>query len=256
MADSLIFDGSNDRIEYNIGDSASLTSYTGAFIWKRGTTSSTWTQFSYFVTDITGPLIGIGIDGSAAGKLVSDQAGQQIIWSATSLGANTSWLLGVIHDPGGTGQLTASIYNYTTATWIHTDILSGFNQVDRNIAIGDIYNVGSWMDGGFTPGDYWNGNLLIGGWWYNRVLTSTERDSLRFSRQNWVDLTPDVAHRFDATTPTSFGIDTPTFLQNTGASVDVGDVPAGWDDTLGPPPVPPAGTLGNFDPVLEPATWF
>jgi hypothetical protein len=244
VADSLIFDGVNDRLEYALAAPESPSAYTIACIRKRTISTATWTQTMYIAQDTVGGVYGMGIDGSIAGRLICDLASGPVLWnggSDPSLAANNNWVLCVIDNPGGGASAVASIYDYTAGTWLYTTISAGENPPEDPLFTNDVLSYGAWLDSSLVPADYWAGNILIAGWWLGGTLTGTDRDALRFSLQSWIDLDPSIAHRFDsASAPMSIGSSTPPVLAlNTGAVLDVGDVPAGWDDTLGP--VQPAG---------------
>lgn len=237
MPDSVLFDGVNDFIEFALNEGGAASPAATAFIWKRNTTGAVWTQAGYVAESSVGAKQGMGIDGSGTGSLVHDVSSGQALWNNAAdpaLGDNTGWVLVVINNPGGAGSLTANVYDYDTATWLITDDVpnSGTsNPLELDWNIGDSVFIGAWPDSSLTLNDYFSGNILIGAWWRGTELGSVERDALRFSLQEWINLEPSIGWRLDQTTGTYIGVDDTPGLQTSGGTLDTGDAPAGWTDT-------------------------
>jgi hypothetical protein len=224
MADSVLYDGTDDTITVSIGQTGFTGALTIAFIVKQTADTAS------FRTLYTG-----GFTPDYAFR--HNGTGMLDIWVGSAVAAPTAtwqvgggWMLGAVTKATGAATPRFHTYIYDTTTWLHENAGSasaGFSAPATSNKIGSA-----------TGGEYWNGNILIAGIW-NSVLSDANIETLITGKPAWSTLSPIEAWRLDATSGiASFASGgTSTESSRVGTTLDTGDVPAGWTDSasLTPP---------------------
>jgi hypothetical protein len=71
---------------------------------------------------------------------------------------------------------------------------------------------------------------------WDSVLSDAALEALPLSLAAWVAASPKELRRYNTAGTVTPLVGTSTQTGSSGGSLAVGDVPAGWDDSLGPPP--------------------
>jgi len=139
------------------------------------------------------------------------------------------WVLVAVTKAAGTVIPRYHKYNYGTQVWDHAN---------AGASVGNLPALTSYIVGlsgqGFQP---WPGDVLIEGVW-DSVLSDVTLETLPVRLLNWIAASPKEARRYDtAGTITPF-VGTSSQTASVGGTLDAGDAPSGWDDSLAPIPYP------------------
>jgi hypothetical protein len=228
------FDGIDDYIETATGALATSTFGTFAALVKRGGTGA-WHTFLAFHDS----------GGTALNQFAYESSDLTALWSAgtTRTGpaaiGTADWGLVVVRKTSGTATARFSLYNFTTAAWVHGNA-SGTN-VDWTSP-----GTGGTVRTRWQTGDLLRGRLAVRGAW-NTVKwaadttgdAAIEAAGLETSLQNWHDATPDAGWAFNQDSVTTAVEDWTGGGANqsslTGTTVVTGDDPPGFSFDLGTP---------------------
>jgi hypothetical protein len=234
------FDGIDDYIETATGALATSTFGTFAALVKRGGTGA-WHTFLAFHDS----------GGTALNQFAYESSDLTALWSAgtTRTGpaaiGTADWGLVVVRKASGTATARFSLYNFTTAAWVHGDA-NGTN-VDWTSP-----GTGGTVRTRWHTADLLRGRLAVRGAWNTVKWTADttgdaalEAAGLELSLQKWVDATPDALWSFDqdsvataVTDITGGGADQTSIA---GTAVVTGDDPPGFDFTIGAVTIAPSG---------------
>jgi hypothetical protein len=223
MADSLFFDGIDDVIIAPIGG--------GAFAFGPGTICAI-VKLNFDSGAHTSPLTAGTSDGARYGLYRDPSELMDLVLDGTEATSTTGitvaqgWQLLAWTKATGSVAPQSYRYVYDTTTW--TRVASGTSQANSSTP------ATQFQIGGGNSASFWDGNILIAGVW-NTVLSQATIDTLIIGYQDWIDAAPVEAWRLDSMSALqSFGTTgTADESSRTGTTLDTGDVPAGWDDTLG-----------------------
>jgi hypothetical protein len=226
MADSLLFDGTDDQISFALGGAG--------FVMGPGTMAA-------IVKVVGDPLdyvaiFQVGSSTSARNSFYRDSTERlagiyntsESDISAILLQEAQNWQLVAVTKASGTVAARGHRYVYDTTTWTHADSVTAAPDSSTPTASVTIGNRP-------TAANYWSGNILIAGVW-NTVLSDVAIEALITGTQAWIDAAPVEAWRLDTMSAIqSFGTTaTADESSRTGTTLDTGDAPAGWSD--GPVP--------------------
>ena len=230
MPDSLIFDGSDDRIVIgglpsSLGSGAiTILAIVKADAWNSYQQIQAWNAIDAgLMVNNNSP------ENLAAGPMTGNNASSQ--FTMTELG----WVLIGWCKAAGTVVPQFHKYVYATNAWIHSPS-TGNNPADNLPALTSMW-IGE--SSAFPGSGFHDGNILTFGIW-NSKLSDAAVEALAFSKQAWIDSAPAVGIRFDSASAISGGVfaGTATQTSRTGTTLDVGDAPTGpggtWTDTAGP----------------------
>ena len=230
MSDSLIFDGSDDRIvigglPINLGNGAiTILAIVKADAWNSYQQIQAWNAIDAgLMVNNNSP------ENLAAGPMTGNNASSQ--FTMTELG----WVLIGWGKAAGTVVPQFHKYVYDTNVWTHS-ASTGNNPADNLPALTSMW-IGE--SSAFPGSGFHDGNILTFGIW-NSKLSDVAVEALAFSKQAWIDAAPAVGIRFDSASAISGGVfaGTATQTSRTGTTLDVGDVPTGpggtWTDAAGP----------------------
>jgi hypothetical protein len=250
MADSLLFDGTDDRVVFDGGDFAGNPpdAFSCFAIIKRGSDAG-FDGVAYGGEVGEGGKFGFSI--RATEELLSDTnhvGGQGEDDAAGALGTTTTqiqtamgWVLCGYTKPAGENATPRfHRYRFDLEAWAHE---AGTGGIQQNSCSGvfDELVAGAWKDVG-AFGDFFVGNILLVGFWdtdlgndaaVEAALTPDTTAALLL--QTWVDAAPLELLRLDTAGAIEATVGSATEQARTGTSVDSGDSPVGWDDTLGTP---------------------
>ena len=210
----------NDSIEFSAGTLGSMA--TGAltlgFIVKP-TNSHRGGIFDAYATGFRR----IGCNPYDDGNLYFNVSGFTSISYAGFIG---NWVLVFITKPAGNATVRFHTYDYNTATWSHTDggavnvAGAGINQI---------------FVGPFDAGQWLQATMLIQGMWSGTELSDANIETLEFSMNAWLALTPSALWAYPDNTDaivdaTGNGADQVARIGTTNSS----DAPVGWsfDDVV------------------------
>ena len=218
MADSVLFDGSDDTLTASKGDWAGTGAFSIAVCLKSTGTLGTEVFLSHdssahdFYHETDGTIwwfISSGNYTTSSNAIVADR------WS----------IVGITYSGSGT-TFRFHIYDETQG-WLHENGAATGSPAPwsslTNVLFGEVGSTGNF--------DY-SGNILIAGFADSQFSDGT-METLSDGYAAWIAASFDEGLRFTATT----GLSTFTggsMAQNGGAgkTVDTGDVPSWWDDTL------------------------
>lgn len=218
MADSLLFDGSDDLRAFSAGNYSGAGAMSIACIVKP-TTLAASSQF--FVNYNTAGSAGVLVDVTT----LTVYDGTNVRTGPTVV--NDEWWLLGYSKAAGTVTPRYHTYRYSTTTWAH----GNFSGTTVSAASSGV----QWMQSGAEP---MGGSLLIGAVWDSN-LADAAFEELECLKDNWIAAAPDEAWRFDTTGAITPFVGTSTQTASTGGTLDTGDVPVCWDDAPQDPPVPP-----------------
>ena len=223
MADSLLFDGTDDAIDCDIG---------GTPTWGPG-----WCAAIFKATGSGDERIVSMNPATGAGGLYRSSAGDISTYVGGACTgpavANDIWYLVVCTKASGSATPRFHVYNYNTTSWSHAD---GSGGLFENAAPGAEVHIGH--EG---LASYWTGNILIVGFGNsNPNDAAVEALDLETGLAAWEASDVVEAWRLDSMSAIqSFGTSgTADENARVGTSLDTGDVPAGWTDGEEEPPVP------------------
>ena len=232
MADSVIFDGADDRIVIG-GLPASLGSgaMTILFIVKADVWNSYQQIQAWNAIDA-----GLMCNNASPKNLTAGNGAGNYGVSQFGM-TETDWVLIGWGKAAGTVVAQFHKYVYATNTWTHSGPVGG-TVTDSLPALTSML-IGE--SSAFPGSGFHDGNILIGAIW-NSKLTDPQVEALNLTKQAWIDAAPAVGIRFDSASAISGGVfaGTATQTSRTGTTLDVGDVPTGpagtWSDTAGGDP--------------------
>lgn len=216
MPDSLIFDGTDDKIGFTVGSpSVGSAAMTILFIVK----FDTYTNYPQILTwnSLDGGLMLMSDNSIVAGDF---GAGSDV---SPFLLSGTSWQLIGYGKASGSATPRYHRYIWDTAAWSHGP---GFNPISNFPAIFS----GQFGDSLAIPGQNFDGNMLIGGIW-NSNLSDGVVESLITGKLAWETAAPVVAWRFDTMSTISAFAGTSLESARTGTTLATGVAPAGWSDS-------------------------
>jgi hypothetical protein len=219
VADSILFDGTDDRIVLTIGNVSSSGSYTVAVAAKLVANEAAFKDL--LAWEFPGNA-SIGFDNASPHHLnVYGGSGPNSATSTFTCPASDGWCIYAYNrTAGSTGRLHK--YVFGTDTWTHE---ANANTIASDAA-GAIH-VGA-NDG---PAQFFDGNILIAGWW-NSSLADGTIENLDGGYAAWVNAAPAELWRFNGTTNMTATVGISQHWLTDGTSVDTGDVPATWNDHL------------------------
>lgn len=235
MADSVLFDGSDDDLLFDIGNAdIPFGPVTVAMVMK----DNSFTEGNFdalLVTEDSGAstrywntyMYGFGSNVFMASDGSTDVTGPAAVDIGT-LGLTGQWVILVVTKATGTAAPRFHRYDGTNG-WDHQDAGSNLTNGTTPPSTGKL-RVG--RDGVFgSPADI---NMLIFGI-KDAVMSDVEIEALSAGHQAWVDAGFVEGVRLDAVSGlTSFAASGAMTLDSvTGAVVDSGDAPSWWDDTVG-----------------------
>lgn len=230
MADSVIFDGADDRIVVgglpaNLGSGAlTILAIVKADAWNSYQQIQAWNAIDAgLMVNNNSP------ENLAAGPMTGNNASSQ--FGMTELG----WVLIGWGKAAGTVVPQFHKYVYDTNVWTHSPSV-GSNPADNLPALTSMW----FGESSAYPGSgFHDGNVLTFGIW-NSKLADLTVEGVAFSKQAWIDAAPAVGIRFDSASALNVFAGTATQTSRTGTTLDVGDIPTGpggtWTDVSGPPP--------------------
>ncbi len=215
MPDSLLFDGAGDFRDFSAGNVAGNGALTCAFILKKGLDSAWqnpggWNALDahFFLSDIDRVTISDGTNFQS---------------STTTLVVADGWAIVAATKAAGTVTPRLHIYKYGTDTWVHQN---GAGTI-TNLAALSTYTIGQ---SGQAFQDF-NGNVLLDAVW-DAELSDGALEALELSLAAWVAAGPDELRRYDTAGTITPLVGTSTQTAGAGGTLDTGDAPAGWSDSL------------------------
>lgn len=222
MADSLFFDGVDDFITFSAGNflgGARNTTY--AVVMKLATDAATFE-----------PIVGLNaIDG----PFVTDNANpRHMQWfpgggsassSVFTIPATDGWCIYAITVVDSTGVVRCHKYVFSTDTWTHSD---ADNTASVSSPAASLIHIAKNQGGGPL---FVDANYLIAGVW-DAVLDDATVETLEPGYAAWVNATPKELWRFNSTSAITPTVGNSAQVARTGTTLDTGDAPATWDDSL------------------------
>ena len=222
MPDSVLFDGSTSRIVLGKGAVVGAARTVAVVCKYVATTPDIMTLVGH---DAAQNRFGAWIGGTRAANWDGTQDDDA---PSGSLAAIDTWQILVYTRSTGQGRH----HRYNGTAWRHDD---GAAAASTDWSIASTLMLG--REGSGIGGEYWNGNLLIFGW-KNADTTDLGVEVLANGYQAWKDFGFVEGVRLDALSGLSTFVAGGTMAESSrvGTTLDTGDVPAWWNDTLGPPP--------------------
>lgn len=245
MADSLLFDGTDDAISLDAGDFLfSPPDAWSFFAVVKRTNATTFDGIAYIGESGVGAKAGMSFraddlflsDTNFPGGQGDDQAAGAVS-STLAVTSTTTWYLVGYTKAAGTDLPTFHRWDYSLEAWTHED---GGGAITQNACSGtiDLATIGCWFDSGL--GDFFQGNICVVGFWDSNIGNNAAVEALfqptaigdAALLQTWVDAAPTELIRCDSLSTLTSLTGTMAETGRTGTTVDTGDVPPGWDDTL------------------------
>jgi hypothetical protein len=217
MADSLLFDGTDDYIQFSVGGVSSSGAYTVAIAAK---ITADDTAFRDLIAWEFEGNASLGFENASPARLnVYGGSGPNVATSTFTCPASDGWCIYAwSRANGGGGKLHK--YVWGTDTWTHESNAT----VIAADAAGRI-TIGA-NDG---PSQYLDANILIAAWW-NSELADGTIETLVDGRPAWVAASPVECWRLDTLSSISSLTGSSTESTRVGTTLDTDDAPSGWID--------------------------
>lgn len=220
MPDSLLFDAVDDKVVFSPGTIVGTTAWTAAAIIKRTSDTAAYADIIGWNADDKTPL---GLMNVTPATLTYYNESGIVLSSTATVTAADSWLLIAYSRPDGSaapGRFHR--YKYSTTTWIHEN--GDSNPVGELPTCTSIKIAASGI-----PGNFFNGNILIVGWWESELSDGTI-ETLNTGLRAWIDAAPAELWRLNNLGAIASLTGTSTESSRTGTTIDAGAAPNGWAD--------------------------
>jgi hypothetical protein len=227
MADSVLFNpASSERIECNMGGWAGTGAFTMACVFKH----TTGTDQGICGGHSGAFNIGLAMNMDSSGNVTLESNAGGTFDTGSPITTANDWVILAIRKASGSS--TPNIHIYRDPSW---------RDAAMGSAVANSTSMTGFVIGALDPGEsYINGNILIAAVW-DSDIGSTAVHNLTGGYQAWIDAAPKEGIRVNAVTGlASFAAGgTMSETGHTGGTVDTGDIPTWWNDTLGPAPEGP-----------------
>ncbi len=218
MPDSLLLNGSTDFRDFSAGTVVGSGALTCLFILKKAL-DATWQNPG-------------GWNALDAHFFLSD-LDRLVLSDGTNFNVSTSpftvahgWGIVAATKAAGTVAPRYHIFKYGTGVWIHENA----GGTITNLAALTTYTIG--LSGqAFQP---FSGNVLLDAVWDSQ-LSDGALEAMTLNLSDFVAGAPKELRRYNSAGAITPLVGTSTQTAQSGGTLDTGDAPAGWSDSLGPP---------------------